>query len=274
MSLNISLHVKKDTSIYPNGNIKSHTETYTVFGTLDEMEALLAVAEHAPAEYHGFAQTELRVSEQTPQYIEIQVTYGANNTSGGSSSDDEDDDALEVSFDCSTGSIHITHGLSEKVWKGESAGGAIGWNGKHGDDIEISGVDVPIAQSRKSFTKYMRASEVNSSAFEKKINVLTAKVNSKPFKGYEAGEVMFLGCTYTAKEGSDEKVAVTFNFQIQPNETRIVGDTKVTKSGFEHCWANSETVAEKGQAPKIVTKGVYTNKVINSEDFGKLGLGR
>ncbi|MBR2723600.1 MAG: hypothetical protein IKB77_04630 [Lentisphaeria bacterium] len=274
MALNISLHVKKDTSIYPNGKLKAHTETYTVFGTLDGMEALLAVAETAPAEYHGFVQTELRLIEQTPQYIEIQVTYGANKTSGGSSSDKDEDDALEVNFDCSTGSIHITHGLSEKVWKGESAGGAIGWNGKYGDDMEITGVDVPIAQCRKSFTKYMDASEVNSAAFDKKINNLTAKVNSKSFKGYDAGEVMFLGCTYTAKEGSDEKVAVTFNFQIQPNESKVVGDTQVAKEGFEHCWANSETVAEKGKTPKIVTKGVYTNKVVNSADFGQLGLGR
>lgn len=202
--------------------------------------------------------------------IEITVKYTTSDWHSSTKDDDEDEPTL--SFDCSTGSTHITHGLTERVIKGVPAGKAIGWNGKYGDDMEITGVDVPIAQMQENYTKIIRLSKLTN-VYKRKIASLVGKVNSKAFKGWEAGEVMFMGCSYSSPDKKSTKVTVTFNFTIQPNESNIVvSNRKVSKRGWEHIWAISRTVAQEGSAPQIVTDGIYVNQVVKYADFGVLEL--
>jgi hypothetical protein len=62
----------------------------------------------------------------------------------------------------------------------------------------------------------MRVSKLSTS-YKKKVAALVGKVNSGTFKGWSAGEVMFLGMSYSTPAKKAKKVTVTFNFAIQPN---------------------------------------------------------
>ena len=160
----------------------------------------------------------------------------------------------------------------------KDAGGAIGWNGKSGDDCEIAGVDIPTAQLRETYTKQMRISRLTTS-YKRSVASLVGKVNSGSFKGWSAGEVMFLGMSYSTPAKKASKVTVTFNFAIQPNESAIqpnesnvkIGGHSVSKKGFEYAWAISKSVAAGG-GPKIEVEGIYVDQVCEYASFSALGL--
>lgn len=267
--LEIKQLAKKDISINGDGTLKNVSLSYLVTGTTDHMTALNEVRNFAPKNYENFVIKEFKVNSYENNLIEIGVVYAEPDTVKWQ---EKEEDEPTLSFDCSTGSMHITHGLNERVIKGNTAGNAIGWNGKYGDDMEITGVDIPIAQMQENYTKIIRLSKLTN-VYKRKIASLVGKVNSKAFKGWEAGEVMFMGCSYSSPEKNSAKVTVTFNFTIQPNEVDvIVGGKKVTKKGWEHVWAISRTVAQEGSAPQIVTDGIYVNQVVKYADFGVLEL--
>ena len=168
--------------------------------------------------------------------------------------------------------MYLLYSYSQrKAYGDKDAGGAIGWNGKSGDDCEIAGVDVPTAQLRETYTKQMKISKLTT-AFKRKVAALVGKVNSGSFKGWSAGEVMFLGMSYATPSKKAKKVTVTFNFAIQPNETGVkIAGKSVSKKGFEYVWAISKTVASSG-TPKLEVEGIYVDQVCEYASFSGLGL--
>ena len=226
----------------------------------------------APESHNGLFRDSIDLGDYDDSgNLEITVKY-SDNAWSSTSSDDEDEEEPTFNFDCSTGTAHITHAIKERIIKGKAAGKTIGWNGQYGDDMEIAGVDIPIAQMTESYTKIIRLSKLTNS-YRRKIAMLTGKVNSKAFKGWEAGEVMFMGCSFSTPDKSSAKVTVTFNFTIQPNEKNAsVAGVTFSKRGFEYAWAISKTVAVDGKTPKIETEGVYVNQIVQYADFGVLEL--
>ena len=115
-----------------------------------------------------------------------------------------------------------------------------------------------------------------TAAYKKSLATLTGKVNNATFKGYDAGEVMFLGMSYTAPVKGQKKVMATYNFRISPNETnvKISGQTySVSKKGWQYAWARSkiENDSTTGK-PRVQIDGVYISDVCESADFSVLGL--
>ncbi|MPM64769.1 hypothetical protein SDC9_111658 [bioreactor metagenome] len=166
----------------------------------------------------------------------------------------------------------MTHSLKQtKAFGTKDAGGAIGWNGKSGSEMEITGVDIPTAQLRETYTRVMRLSRITT-GFKRNVAGLVGKVNSGSFKGWSAGEVMFLGMSYSSPAKSSTKVTVTFNFSVQPNESDAkVGGKSVSKKGFEYVWALSKTSAESG-VPKAEVEAIYVEQVCEYASFSALGL--
>lgn len=191
---------------------------------------------------------------------------------GGSSSEEEA--APEMSFDCGGGTMHLTHALAQKQVKGElNANGMIGWNGKSGQEMEITGVDVPCAQLRETYTRVMKSSKITPQ-YKKKVAAMVGKVNANNFKGWDAGEVMFLGMSYSAPVKGSEIITVTYNFSIQLNETQTIDDTQITKTGYEYVWMISRTEANESQIPQSVIDSIYVATVCEKADFADLGLGQ
>lgn len=259
-----------------DGNPTEFEIRYFITNPTDKASAMRAVFEDAPQNYGELAKTGVRFeSYDDDGNMEISALY-TNDGSASMSDDDETEAEPVFSFDCSGGTKHLTHAISQKKVHpsgkaDDDTGGAIGWNGK--PDDPITGVDVPTGQLRETYTKVMRMSAITTE--KKRVwNSLVGKVNSKAFKGWAAGEVMFLGCSFSGSEKPLSKITVQFNFSIQENENNATINNIECgkKEGFQCIWANSEPKNGKDNKPELNIKGVYIATVCESRDFGILGI--
>ena len=242
-------------------------------------DAIQALLEAAPGTYSGLPLKEIRFEGyDAGGNMDLTAVYSERESSGG---DDDEDEEATVSFDCGGGSQTIKTAYSQKRIIGTvSPGLSVGWNGKTGDDSEVAGVDVPTAQLRESYTKVMRLSRLTTK-YKRKVAELVGCVNSKEFKGWDPGEVMFLGMSYSAPDKSSSRVTVTFNFMIQMNENMTLtgsvnGETqtiKYFKKGHQYIWSVTEERAEGTPVrPHVTLKGLFLADVCKYKDFGELGL--
>lgn len=262
------------------GGSSSATVYYIVNGTDEEVAACEAAYAFAPAFYSNIPKKSVSVNERlTEDSWKIEVAYGLDDSSSNDSDSDDDEEPTE-SFDCSGGTMHVTHAIKQvKVYgdgaPDDDAGGGIGWNGKPGADAEFTGVDVPCADMRETYTKQMSISAATRTQYKRNVASLVGKVNNKRFKGWEPGEVMFLGSSYSTPARNASKVTVTYNFRIMPNEDEfeIAGQKFKNKKGSYYMWvrSHSERDSQTGK-PKVVVDGIYSSQVLKEGDFGMLGL--
>lgn len=264
-----------------SGNVTGYELKYYVIGRCPKRTAMKAVWGDADERYEGTRKKSIKFdgADDDGNY-EFTVSYEAS--SGGSSDTPDQGDEATLSFDCGGGSKKVITAIGEQRAYGKKSvdpGSYIGWNGKTGPESEIAGVEIPTAQLRETYTKTMSMRSL-STKFKRNVASLVGKVNSSAFKGWEKGEVMFLGCSFSGADDADN-VSVTFNFSIQPNEevalSSITGDSSdsgtVAKKGFEYVWSIAETKKDDTSSkPKISTKGVWVAQVAEYADFSKLGL--
>ena len=253
------------------GRVTSCEIKYLIIDAGNKRDAMLAALADAPTTVDDCSRSGVRFEKYDGSgNLEVSVLYSNSDASGGGSDDGES----TVSFDCGGGSKHLNYAISDKIIKGDKkSGGAINWNGKAGSDMEISGIDIPTAQLRETYTKMMSLSRITTS-YKRKVAELVGKVNSSSFKGWSAGEVMFLGMSYSAPDSASQRVAVTFNFLIQPNEKNVkVAGESVSKKGFEYVWAISKSVVDSAtNMPKLEVEALYLATVCEEGNFSVLGL--
>lgn len=270
--IRVEQHFKeRATAMDGDGGFTEIRVTYIVTGTEEEEEALRAVHERTPDKREELPLDALEITRrEAPDIFLVEVTY-RNRTSSWSPGKEDEEEAT-VSFDCGGGSRHMTHSYDQRRVYGEkNAGGAIGWNGKSGAEMAIAGIDVPTAQLRETYSKVMRLSRITT-AFKRKVAKLVGKVNSCAFKGWNKGEVMFLGMSYSSPAKRSTKVNVVFNFAIQPNEEVTICGKKISKNGFEYAWGLSRTEADENGVPRAVVDAIYVDEVCRYDSFSALGL--
>ena len=259
------------------------TVTYIVEGAEDDITACTSAYEFAPDEFSEIPKKSASVAERlTENAWKIEVNYGSESKSSSGDSGSEDDEAT-MNFDCSAGTKHMTQAIEQTcvyVGSGESKDSSdeasavpIGWNGKDGSESEAAGVDVSIGELRETYTKTMSKSKVTGTSWKRKVAELVGKVNSGSFKGWNAGEVMFLGCSYSAPSKGSKKVSVSFHFAIRLNESKatVAGQNIGSKKGFEYLWALTDDEVRDGERKRKVRK-IYKAVVCETDGFGGLGI--
>lgn len=259
------------------------TVTYIVEGTEDDITACTSAYEFAPDEFSEIPKKSASVAERlTESAWKIEVNYGSESKSSSGDSGSEDDEAT-MNFDCSAGTKHMTQAIEQTcVYAGsgeskdssdEASAVPIGWNGKDGSESEAAGVDVSIGELRETYTKTMSKSKVTGTSWKRKVAELVGKVNSGSFKGWNAGEVMFLGCSYSAPSKGSKKVSVSFHFAIRLNESKatVAGQNIGSKKGFEYLWALTDDEVRDGERKRKVRK-IYKAVVCETDGFGGLGI--
>lgn len=116
------------------------------------------------------------------------------------------------------------------------------------DDQPPDGADVVIPYGKCSLTFAYEAGTV-SEPYVRYVNTATGLVNQYPWRGYNAGEVLFTGPTASGSVGGDSCTGeITFGFVMSPNSTidydGIDGTITVTKKGHElvdPIWAPAES---------------------------------
>jgi hypothetical protein len=152
------------------------------------------------------------------------------------------------------------------------------------DDNGVNGVDivVPAFQFQESYDVPL---SVLTDAYIRKLGELTGTVNKEPFRGFKAGEVLFVGASGSHEwdeQRGNGPGAITFKFVASPSagdgKTLLplkVGDiNNIAKGGHEYLWVRYATVADTAKSQ--ITRqpiAVYVNRVYQDGDFSQLKIG-
>jgi hypothetical protein len=261
---------KVDSRDVGQGDRPTATLKYLVQGTTDEQAALTAVQGGSPGAYNGLARLNWTIAPAGDGSLwEGTVQYGLVTSAPRQAG------AATYQFDTGGGQMHITQAKEHIASYGR--GGAtppdlLGAIGVTQDSVE--GCDVTVPVYNFSETHYFEASVVTD-PYKAAIYSLTGKTNSGTFKGFQAGEVLFLGASGSQRQG-DGVWEITFRFAASPNMTNlsIGGSSGIAKKGWEYLWVRYEDAEDSG-AKSVVKKPkfVFVERVYDAGNFAGLGIG-
>ena len=268
-------YTERDQKVNAKGKVVEVEIPYIVFEAADEGAALSAARSKATVE--SFEDMELDGVEVTERVNKDTWKVKAIWKSEGEEEEDDDDEE-EISsfaFDTGGGTMHRNQSLKtvSKV-----PNDAPDFNGAIEVDNEgnVNGVDVTMPVLNFTETHVMKGSRVSTS-YKKSVAALTGTVNRSGFRGFSAGEVLFLGASGTNRgKKNDSPWEITFRFAVSPNQSSLqVGKLKVSnKRGWDYLWVRyADKVAENKKNVIKEPVAAYVEQVYPEGDFGNLGLG-
>lgn len=265
--MSITVVEKWESRRHTEGENASAELTYLVMGTDNDLLAKSALRDGSYTIYDGLVRQSYSIDERVAEKIWLgTVRYGrrARPETGEST----------FQFDTGGGTQHVTQSLEtvqKKAPPGKTAPDFQGAIGVTSDSVE--GVDITTPVYNFSETHYIAAAAVTG-AYKANLFFLTGRVNSGAFRGFAAGEVLFMGAS-GSKRG-EEDWEITYRFAASPNvEGLTVGDiTGLNKKGWEYLWCRYED-AEDHDAKMLVKRPIaaYVERVYESGDFSLLGIG-
>lgn len=266
----------------------SYTKSYKVFGTADdtvlhaEINAQISSGGYG-WQYPGVSDAQLWVEQYSVAYLgdnAWQVTI--NYEKAGAEPSTSDPIKRARSFDTTGGTQHITQACS--VGSGGTLdfekrfpSGATNMSGAIGVDSNgVNGVDIVVPQLQWQ-ESYDVPNAYVTAAYVRGVAGITGTTNNASFRGFDAGEVLFLGCS-GSQEWDDQKGrgpwSLSYRFVASKNVTgQTIGSiTGIEKNGHEYLWVRYED-AVSGSTLLKQPKAVYVSKVYKDSDFSALGLG-
>ncbi len=146
----------------------------------------------------------------------------------------------------------------------------------------MNGVDIVTPQLQWQET-YDVPNAYVTNAYVRSVASVTGTTNNAAFRGFAAGEVLFVGCS-GSQEWDDQKGrgpwSLSYRFVASPNAGSnasapqiIIGDIVVTeKKGHDYLWVRYEDAVGSNALLKK-PKAVYVNQVYREADFSALGIG-
>ena len=266
---------EREQKVNAKGEVIEIEIPYIVFEAADEDAALLAARSKALG--HAVADMELdevEVSERVNK-----DTWKVKAIWKREDEEDDDDDGEEeepsFAFDTGGGTMHLNQSIRtvSKV-----PNDAPDFNGAIEVDNEgnVNGVDVTMPVLNFTETHVMNASRVTTS-YKKSVAAITGTVNRSGFRGFSAGEVLFLGASGTKRgKKNDSPWEITFRFAVSPNQSSLqVGKLKVSqKRGWDYLWVRyADKVSDNRKNVIKEPIAAYVEQVYPEGDFGNLGLG-
>jgi hypothetical protein len=256
----------------------SYKKSWKVFGTQDDTALHADInakisASYAYWQYPGVGDMQLRAESYSVSYLgddawQVQVDYVKEGAEYGT-----DPLKRSRSFDTTGGTQHITQAFSETKY-GTNAPDqqkAIGV-----DENGVNGVDIVVPQLQWTET-YDVPNAYVTDGYIRGVSSVTGCTNISEFRGFDAGEILFVGCT-GSQEWDDQKGrgpwTLSFRFIASRNTTNqtIGGVTGITKKGHEYLWVRYESASE-GNVLIKKPKAVYVNQVYSEASFSILGIG-
>jgi hypothetical protein len=255
------------------------TRSYKLFGTADDVAVHAAVNQQVSSlgygwQYPGVAGAQLWAESYSISFLgdnAWQVTI--NYEKAGAEPEEPNPLKRSRSFDTTGGTQHMTQAYAEERF-GTNAPNqrkAIGV-----DSNGVNGVDVVVPQLQWQ-ESYDVPNAYVTSTWIRGVAGVTGTTNNAAFRGFEAGEVLFVGCS-GSQEWDDQKGrgpwSLSFRFVASKNVTgETIGDISgVNKKGHEYLWVRYEDAEESNVLLKK-PKAVYVNKVYRESSFTALGIG-
>jgi hypothetical protein len=164
-----------------------------------------------------------------------------------------------------------SHLIGELAPAGQTPPDFEGAIGVTSDSVE--GIDITVPVYNFAETHYIPVASVTS-FYKAALFALTGSVNNAAFRGFAAGEVLFLGASGSQRGQDDWEI--TFRFAASPNVTGLtVGSiTNIDKRGWDYLWvryADMEDTTAKALVKRPVA--VYVEQVYPFADLSGLGIG-
>ena len=266
---------ERDETIDAKGNVTEVEIPYLVFGVADE-SAALGEARPKVKTVSGMTLESIEVMERiNGDTWKVKAVYEADEDGESSDSDSGEEDATVFAFDTGGGTKHLNQSLKTD---GRYPNDAPDFAGAIEVDNEgnVNGVDVTMPVLNFTETHTLAGSRVSTS-YKKAIASLTGTVNKSGFRGFSAGEVLFLGASGTKRtKKASAPWEITYRFAVSPNQAGFkVGDINVArKYGWDYLWVRyADKVADGGKNVVKKPVGVYVEMVYPEGDFGNLGIG-
>lgn len=269
---------ERDQTVNAKGEVIEIEIPYFVFGAGDEDAALSAARAKASSRtVSGMSLDSVEVVERiNGDTWKVKAVYEAED--GGDDNDDGgdgDEETTSFAFDTGGGTMHRNQSLKtvSKV-----PNDAPDFNGAIEVDNEgnVNGVDVTMPVLNFTETHTMAGSRVTTS-YKKSVAALTGTVNRSSFRGFAAGEVLFLGASGTKRSRkASAPWEITFRFAVSPNQSSLsVGKLKVSnKKGWDYLWVRyADKVSDNKKNVVKEPVAAYVEQVYPEGDFGNLGLG-
>lgn len=259
-------------------------------GEIAEEALIDYVKSQAPRRLQGLPLESINVEEMyNLSNWAVNVSYGFSSSStpdqAGESTRAEieekaGEDCVDVSADIGAGTTNVIHSFTPP--DGDLSDMAVAEGVTLRTDLLINeqadgtalGVDIYSPEMDYSETHIFNNDKMSTSYM---VGVLenACVVNNISFRGFEAGEVLFVGASFNR---SDADWKVTFRFKIKRNETSISlpGFSRpFEKTGWKYLWVYSkETKTEVGEEISIRSYPIarYIETVYKESDFGFLGI--
>ena len=267
---------ERDQKVNAKGKVTEIEIPYIVFEADDEDAALSAArAKAAGVSVKDMELDEVEVTERVNRDTwKVKAVWKSEDDVGDDDGDGEEETS-SFAFDTGGGTMHRNQSL-KTVSKVPSD--APDFNGAIEVDNEgnVNGVDVTMPVLNFTETHVMNASRVSTS-YKKNVAAITGTVNSSGFRGFSAGEVLFLGASGTKRgKKNDSPWEITFRFAVSPNQSGLqVGKLKVSqKKGWDYLWVRyADKVADNKKNVIKEPVAAYVEQVYPYGDFGNLGLG-
>lgn len=246
------------------GEQKSYVErVYTATGSNDDSAIHAAVAGMLPATYLGLPLASYRISPIGNGNWDVAARYDSREPLESSSS---------YTFDTGGGTQHITQSL--QTVQAKAAGGGTAPDFQQAISVttdSVEGVDITVPIY--TFTEtHMIFDSLVTQAYKLTLFNLTGRTNNAAFKGFAAGEVLFLGAS-GSKRGNT-LWEITFRFAASPNVSGLTlgSITGINKKGWEYLWVRYADAEDQ----KVLVKqpiAAYVERVYESGNFAGLGIG-
>ena len=268
-------YTERDETIDAKGNVTEVEIPYLVFNVADE-SAALAAARPRVKSVAGMSLESIEVVERINATTwKVKAVYEVDD--GGEQPDDDggDEDTTVFAFDTGGGTKHLNQSLKTD---GRYPNNAPDFAGAIEVDNEgnVNGVDVTMPVLNFTETHTMSGSRV-STAYKKNVAALTGTVNRSSFRGFAAGEVLFLGASGTKRsKKASAPWEITFRFAVSPNQSGLsVGKLTVpNKRGWDYLWVRyADKVSDNRKNVVKEPVAAYVEQVYPEGDFGNLGLG-
>jgi hypothetical protein len=204
---------------------------------------------------------DIDVREQGYGIYYITVTYGERKRETGE---------YRFSFSTTGGTFHITHSRETVNSYGDdppSMGQAINVRRNGTGPPDVEGTDVIIPALKLTYTFKHPAGTVNET-FARNIARVTGTSNTDIWRGFDPGELLFLGAD--GADGSETEAEVSYQFAAEENLTGLIiaGIESIAKDGHDYLWVYwADDEAVDGQATKA-PQAVYVERLYRRIPYG------
>lgn len=249
---------------------------YRILDTADELTALALAAAYAPTVYLNLFRQQIKLSpvaeaDGTKGMWDVEIPYVPKPLYPLQVGE------FRYSGKTTGGTRHVTQALStQKVYSstGPLLPGVVSFGGLIGvssDGVEGTEIVSPVFEWTEERTFHTNSV---TQSYLRNLFYLTGSVNADSFRGFPAGEVLFMGADFSIRTAEHWKFI--FSFKAAPNvANKTFGNfTAVDKDGWQYAWTwDTPTVNTNQNCVLRQPRYLIIENVYDYKNFSGLGIG-